>query len=167
MNSINHDLITLVYVSIGSNVEPEANVRMGLQALQQRFGELDCSPVYRTEAVGFDGDDFLNAVIGFATNLPVDELRSVLKAIEQECGRTRAAEKFTARTLDLDLLLYGDLIDAAKNIPRDEITRYAFVLKPLADIAGELEHPELRQSFQSLWDASGQRLAEPLESFVY
>lgn len=158
---------TTVYISIGSNVEPERHVRLGLQALTEQFGPLQCSPIYPTKAVGFDGDDFLNAVIGFQTKVPVDDLRMQLKHIEQHSGRKRGAKKFSARTLDLDILLYGNLIDTEQNIPRDEITRYAFVLGPLADIAGDATHPELQQTYAELWAASGWQLQSPLNGFKY
>lgn len=143
-----------IYVSIGSNIQAEANVEAGLQGLRQAYGEIEVSPVYQTKAVGFAGDDFLNAVIGFHSVDDVTDIQQRLKQIEQDCGRERHSEKFTARTLDLDLLLYGDLIDRSRNIPRDEITRYAFVLKPLADLAPDAQHPELGRTYQALWQAA-------------
>jgi len=76
-----------------------------------------------------------------------------LRQIELEHGRTREAQKFSARTLDLDLILYGDLVisDGRLQIPRDEIERYAFVLEPLAEIAPNLTHPLIQKSYAQLW----------------
>lgn len=142
-----------VFVAAGSNITPRRHLAAGLRALAGRFGVLRLSPVYRNSPVGFDGEDFLNMVVGFETGAPVTEVAAALAAIEAANGRTRAEEKFAPRTLDLDLLLYGDLVTRAGGLelPRDEITRYAFVLKPLADLAGERPHPVLGRSYAALW----------------
>jgi len=142
-----------VWVSIGSNIEREKHIRAALHELRETFGELDVSPVYETEAVGFRGDAFLNLVAGFDTGRAPSELHRMLREIEARHGRERSGEKFAARTLDLDLLTYGDAItsDGGKSLPRDEILRYAFVLAPLADVAPEERHPELGKSYRQLW----------------
>lgn len=143
-----------VFVGAGSNIEPRRHLAAGLVALARQFGILRLSPVYRNSPVGFDGEDFLNMVVAFDTGDPVEEVAAALAAIEAAHGRTRAEPKFSPRTLDLDLLLYGDLVVDAGGVqlPRDEITRYPFVLKPLADLAGERLHPVLGRSFGELWD---------------
>jgi 2-amino-4-hydroxy-6-hydroxymethyldihydropteridine diphosphokinase len=147
--------VTEVFVGVGSNVEPEDNVRSALIALAGTFGVLRLSPVYRNRPIGFDGDDFLNMVVSFETDLGVDEIAAELGRIEEAGGRERSAEKFGPRTLDIDLLLFGSEVTrhGEHEIPRDEITRYAFVLKPLADLAGEKEHPGTGQTFEELWRA--------------
>jgi len=99
-------------------------------------------------------------VVGFRTELSPSELHHQLREIETVNGRTRSAEKFSARTLDLDLLTYGDVVtnEAGKDLPRDEILKYAFVLKPLADVAADEFHPQLKQSYGQLWrEFKGQR----------
>lgn len=146
----------LVYVGIGSNIEQEKHIRISAQSLMQSFGEecrLQLSPVYKTQAVGFDGDDFYNLVASFYTRLSPVEVEKNLKAIEHKNGRRREQNKFSARTLDIDLLLYDqEIIHTSEiSIPRDEIEKYAFVLSPLADLAPELVHPETHKTMSEMW----------------
>lgn len=155
--------MTQVYVSVGSNQQARHYVPKALDALSAEFSSIELSPIYESVAVGFDGDNFINLVVGFETELSLQELDGILNQIEQSCGRKRDEERFTSRTMDLDLLIYGDLVchDNACDIPRSEITRNAFVLKPLADLAPDSVHPELCKSYSRLWqtgDFSGQDL---------
>ena len=145
--------MTTVYLSIGSNIEREKHLRAGISALKKQFGTLILSSVYESDAVGFDGQPFLNLVAAFETEHPPEQVDSLLDIIEKNNGRTREQKKFNPRTLDLDLILYGDYIsqDPTLEIPRDEITQYAFVLEPLAEIAGGLLHPVLKTSYDQLW----------------
>ncbi|HEY1772139.1 MAG TPA: 2-amino-4-hydroxy-6-hydroxymethyldihydropteridine diphosphokinase [Gammaproteobacteria bacterium] len=143
--------MTRVYVAIGSNVEAERHVTMAVQALRGRFGVLQLSPIYRNHAVGFDGDDFLNAVAGLDSALDVAALKAALDEIEVDCGRQRGAARFAPRTLDLDLLLFGDTVEAAAKLPRADILRYSFVLKPLADIAAAERHPVTGLTYAQHW----------------
>ncbi|WP_027857787.1 2-amino-4-hydroxy-6-hydroxymethyldihydropteridine diphosphokinase [Marinobacterium jannaschii] len=152
-----------VYVSIGSNMDRERYISSCLDALQKEFGALQLSSVYESEAVGFAGDPFLNMVAGFQTLLPVGELSVRLKQIEDEHDRCRQGPKFSGRTLDIDILTYDDCQGNCDGIqlPRDEITRNAFVLWPLAEIAAETCHPLSQQSYAQLWsdyDKSKQKL---------
>lgn len=143
-----------VYVSIGSNIEKEKNIPSAVKALQAHYGPLDISNVYETKAVGFDGDDFHNLVVGFDTNESPLEISQKLKEIEANHGRTRGKEQFESRTLDLDQLLYGDLVMQMDgiNVPHPDILRYNFVLKPLAELAGNALHPDEDQTIDELWE---------------
>ncbi len=142
------------YISIGSNIDKDKNILASLQALEQCFGKLAVSSVYETEPIGFSGDVFYNLVVGFESDLEVKQIAKQLRQIELDNGRTRDSKKFSARTLDLDLLLYGDMIvnDGRLRIPRDEIERYAFVLEPLAEIAPTLGHPVSHLTYADLWE---------------
>lgn len=144
--------MTQIYISVGSNTNRDYYVRMAVRELATVFGELTLSSVYESEAVGFRGDAFYNMVIGATTNLSVAECVVVFKAIEDKYGRVRGGEKFCGRTLDLDLLTYDNLICAEPiELPRAEIIENAFVLWPMAEIAPDLFHPLLKQSYSELW----------------
>lgn len=142
-----------VYVSMGSNIERNVNVRAGLDALRQHFGELLCSAVYESKAVGFAGDNFYNLVVGFDTGEDVYAVARILHEIEDKQKRRRDGGKFASRSLDLDLILYDDLVLAHDRlkIPRDEIETYAFVLQPLAEIAPHARHPVSGIRYAQLW----------------
>lgn len=143
-----------VYISIGSNIDREHNIRSALDVLRTEFGELALSRVYETDAVGFEGQPFYNLVAGFETSLQPLELVETLHLIETGHGRQRQGKRFGDRTLDLDLLLYDDDIihEGKLSLPRDEILKYAFVLGPLAEIAGDRMHPVEHKTYQALWD---------------
>ncbi|ESS70287.1 2-amino-4-hydroxy-6-hydroxymethyldihydropteridine pyrophosphokinase [Methyloglobulus morosus KoM1] len=142
------------YISIGSNIDRDKHIPASIKALTENFGKLILSSVYESEAVGFSGDAFYNLVAGFESDLDVKEIVVQLRQIELDNGRNRECKKFSSRTLDLDLLLYGDLIidDGRIQIPRNEIERYAFVLEPLAEIAGHLRHPVSHRRYGEMWD---------------
>ncbi len=147
--------MTRVYVSIGSNINRDENIRGGVADLRAHYGELTLSTVYESESVGFDGDNFYNLVAAFDTNEAVGEVAWVLHEIENTHGRTREGPRFSSRTLDIDMLLYDDLVlhDCKLELPRDEITKNAFVLWPLAEIAPSLKHPVLKRTYAELWAA--------------
>lgn len=143
-----------VYIGIGSNIEPYRHIPHAIRLLRERFGELRVSPVYACPAVGFNGADFLNLVVGFDTAADIPALLQALRCIESHCGRVRG-ERSASRTLDLDLLLYGDAVmdTGEARLPRADILEYAFVLKPLAEIAPEARHPVDGRTFAELWAA--------------
>jgi 2-amino-4-hydroxy-6-hydroxymethyldihydropteridine diphosphokinase len=142
-----------VYVAAGSNIQPELNLRSAISALKRRLGDLRISRAYRNQAVGFEGPDFINLVIGFETELTLTEVLSVLQAVEGLCGRPRKAPKFEPRSMDLDLLLYGDMVCAthAITLPRPDLINKAYMLGPLAELAPDLPHPTIKQTIGDLW----------------
>jgi len=143
-----------VYVSVGSNVEPEKYLRMACQELAADYGELELSSVYRNPAFGFEGDDFLNMVVGFETGEEPSQVLEKLDQLQQTAGRAHEENSFCPRTLDLDVLLFGKLVHHGRKfrVPRDDIEKYSFVLGPLAEVAPELRHPVNGRTMDSIWD---------------
>jgi len=144
--------VVKVFVSGGSNVERRASLRAGIAALRRHCGPLRVSPVYESPAVGFSGAAFYNLVVGFETGKPLGQLLTMLKAIEAQHGRRRRSRS-TSRRLDLDLLLYGQLVcrRGGLKLPRPDILDYAFVLKPLTAIAADVLHPVEGCTLGALW----------------
>lgn len=155
--------MTRIYISLGSNIERERHIRAGLDALHAEFGELTVSRVFESAAVGFAGRPFYNLVVGADTSLPLSTLCQRLRAMEFAHGREPDAKKFAPRTLDLDLLLYGELVcESPVALPRGEILTNAFVLWPLAELAPTLCHPTAGRPLGELWqayDKSAQQLS--------
>jgi 2-amino-4-hydroxy-6-hydroxymethyldihydropteridine diphosphokinase len=153
-----------VYLSLGSNLEPVHYLNAALDELRAHFGALSVSPAYRSKSVGFDGADFVNLAVGLDTELSPEALNDWLHALEDRHGRRRDVPRYSDRTLDVDIVLYDDLVRQGKghlDIPRKEL-KHAFVLKPIADIAPQLRHPVSGQTMQALWQAFPAE-SEPLE----
>ena len=153
-----------VLLSLGSNVEPERHLRAALEELRARFGALTVSPAYRTAAVGFDGAPFVNTAVMLDTAETLEALEAWLHALEDRHGRDRSGPRLSDRTLDVDVVFYGDAVvregDRVR-VPRPEL-KHAFVLKPLADIAPDFIDPLSGRSLAGLWRAHPQ-YAEPFE----
>lgn len=150
--------MALVYVSIGSNIQPEHHVCSCMQHLRNDFRDTVFSSIYQTPAEGFTGEPFLNLAAGFKTDSPLSNLRDYLKNLEIIHGRKHFQEKFSARTLDIDLLLYDNLnLLPNTRIPHPDITDYPFVLFPLAEIAPEVIHPLLQKSIR--WIVTNTKLS--------
>jgi len=159
--------VAVIYISIGSNIEREEHVRGALTDLRRHYGKIDASPVYENPAEGFAGDAFYNLVARVVTAEDIATITRVLGDIEQAHGRTRDTPRFSARTLDLDLLLYDDVVmnTPALTLPRKEIRKYAFVLKPLYDLAPDLILPDHGDALHALWHnfPKAQVQLEPVE----
>ena len=153
-----------VYVGLGSNIDPEDNLHLGVCELRARYGELQLSAVYRSRAVGFEGQDFLNLVASFETDSSPAAVCKEIELIHTLSGRDRNDGKWASRSLDIDLLLYDDLVvdDKPVRIPRNDVLEYSFVLRPLAELAPDLRHPVTGRTMLEHWqefDAS----THPLE----
>ena len=153
-----------VYVAAGSNVEPARHMSQAVAELERAFPGVRFSSWYRNRAVGFDGEDFINLVAGFATTLPVQAVLEQLHAIEARCGRPREAPRWAPRSMDLDVLLYGDLVceEPGLKLPRPDLVKRAYMLGPLAELAPEVRHPTAGLSVGELWRRF-ERDAHPLE----
>jgi 2-amino-4-hydroxy-6-hydroxymethyldihydropteridine diphosphokinase len=156
--------VPAVYVAAGSNVAPERNLERAVAELEREFPGSRFSPWYRNRAVGFAGEDFINLVAGFDTTLPVHAVLARLHAIESCCGRPRQAPRWAPRTMDLDVLLYGDLVcdEPGLKLPRPDLLKRAYVLGPLAQLAPEVMHPTAGATIGELWQRFDQA-AHPLE----
>jgi 2-amino-4-hydroxy-6-hydroxymethyldihydropteridine diphosphokinase len=152
-----------VFVAAGSNIEPGKYLCRALQALDETCGPLTVSPAYRNPAVGFEGSDFVNLVVRFETPLPVAQVRERLQQIEALCDRPAAAPKWAPRSMDLDILLYDAMVSSEPGLvlPRPDLVRRAYMLKPMADIAPEVRHPVLGKTMRELWLAFDQQ-AHPM-----
>ncbi len=149
-----------VYLGLGSNVFPMQNIKLALQELKSRYGKLLVSPVYRNAAVGFSGADFINLVVRLDSEAPPQAICAEIELIHNLSGRIRDSDKWESRPLDIDLLLYNDLILDEKpvRVPREDVLKYSFVLRPLAEIAPHLCHPVTGKTMQQHWqefDATG------------
>ncbi len=144
-----------VYVAAGSNIDPQANLARAQTQLARVLGSLTVSPWYRNAAVGFTGEDFVNFVFGFESQLDVHQLQLQLRQVEALCGRPPNAPKWAARAMDLDILLYGELVldEPQLQLPRPDLLLRPYMLGPLADIAPDLRHPTQARSIAQLWAA--------------
>lgn len=149
--------MSTAWLGLGSNINANAHIRAAIDELQKQFEEIELSPAYSSTAVGFDGDDFINLVARVETGLSPLDLRQFLRDLEDRYGRERDVPKFSDRSLDIDILLYDDLVlySPVLEIPRAEIVKFAHVLKPLADLDPGLIHPTKQQSMIKIWDSSG------------
>lgn len=152
------------YLSLGSNIDAPRWLAAAIAELRARFGPVDVSPVYRSAAVGFDGPDFFNLAVGLDSDLGPEALNDWLHALEDRHGRIRGGDRYASRTLDVDIVMYDDLVMSGAGhleLPRGEL-RHAFVLKPMADIAPDLRHPVSGQTMAALW-AAFPAAKEPLQ----
>lgn len=147
------------YLSLGSNLEPEANLAAAVAALRARFGEVDVSPVYRSPADGFRGPDFLNAIVGLDSDIHPFALDEWVHALEEAHGRDARDADYSNRPLDIDIIYFGELVldgPGDFQLPRPEL-HHAFVLKPLADLAPDFVDPIRNKTLAQLWAAHPRR----------
>ena len=146
-----------IFLGLGSNEAPERNLRLAIRELAARYGELALSPVYRSAAVGFEGADFLNLVVRMESDVTPLEIAAEVERIHNMAGPLRGSDKWESRPIDIDLLLYNDLVDDALRIPRGDVLRFSFVLRPLSDIAPEHVHPVTGKTFREHWQEFDQQ----------
>ncbi|MDP7593758.1 MAG: 2-amino-4-hydroxy-6-hydroxymethyldihydropteridine diphosphokinase [Litorilituus sp.] len=148
-----------VYVSLGSNINRCQHISAALDVLDRYFSPLIISNFYDCQPIGFDGDNFLNLVVGFDCADSIATLSEKLKVIEDDNGRIRTGPKFSSRTLDIDILTYDSVVGCVEGVilPRKEITENAFVLLPMSEVAAKAIHPVLKKTYQALWQQYNQQ----------
>ena len=142
-----------VFVAAGSNIEPEHNLARACAEIAHSWHDAQFSRAYRNVAVGFDGPDFINLVVGFSTGQTLDAVIARLRAIETQCGRPRYARKWASRTMDLDVLLFGDCVEKTSEytLPRPDLLKRPYMLGPLAELAPDVVHPTAHKTIGLLW----------------
>ena len=141
-----------IHINIGSNKDREKNIKEAIVGIKKYFHNTEFSSVYETEAFGFKGDNFYNIGVNAITDKSLLETFKILRCLEKNIGRIRNTEKFSSREIDLDLILFGDLVNKENNIPRDDILKFPFVLAPLSEIMPQDLHPEIKKNFFDLWE---------------
>jgi len=144
-----------VFVAAGSNVEPERHLARACADIAHTWPDAHFSRAYRNVAVGFEGPDFINLVVGFSAAQPLAYVIERLRGIETNRGRPRYAPKWASRTMDLDVLLFGDLVEktADYTLPRPDLLKRPYMLGPLAEIAPDVVHPLAGKTIGELWAA--------------
>lgn len=125
-------MLNKVYLAIGSNLKPQVHLNNALISLKLLDKKLRCSSIFKTKAVGIKGADFLNCVVELSTSYSIDALKKILKTIEKDNLRTKVDK--TKVSLDLDLLLYNEIVDKSLNLPHQDIEKYPFILRGLVEL---------------------------------
>lgn len=157
----------LVVLGLGSNLQPQQHLTAALQQLCAQFMHVEISPIYETSAVGFAGPNFWNLIVGIKTELPLEPLKDCLRTIEYTLGRPAQAAKWADRCIDIDILIFGDLVglSCVGKLPRADILKYAHVLAPLADLYPQLCHCETGKPFAQLWREFGGDVSGLIKTF--
>ena len=143
--------MSIVHLNVGSNQNRRSNIRLAIQSLKQNFSDIAFSSLFESPSERIKGNDFYNVGANIDTLKTSNEVVDILRDIENSLGRDRSLPKFSSRMIDLDLVLYGGIIDDSLNVPRKDILKYAFVLAPLAELNPEAIHPLEGTSYQNLW----------------
>ncbi|MEO7807447.1 MAG: 2-amino-4-hydroxy-6-hydroxymethyldihydropteridine diphosphokinase [Steroidobacteraceae bacterium] len=143
-----------VYVAGGSNIAAEENILRAAAELRTAFPGARFSACYANAAVGFSGDEFINFVVELPTPRSLADVIHELRRIETLCGRPRNAPRWAPRSMDLDVLLYDDLVltNADVKLPRPDLLTRPYMLGPMAQIAPQVLHPTVKRSIGELWE---------------
>jgi len=146
-----------IYLSVGANIDPEVNIPRGLRLLSRTLPLCGISTFYRTKAIDRpDQPDYLNGVVALKTDLPPGRLRDLLREVEHALGRVRTDDTFAARTLDLDILLFGDAVVSSLglHIPDPDILLRPFLAAGLLELAPDLQLPGTDRKLSVLIDSA-------------
>jgi 2-amino-4-hydroxy-6-hydroxymethyldihydropteridine diphosphokinase len=149
------------YVGIGSNTDKHLHIERAIQALLKIDPNLRMSTIYECPPVGFEGESFFNLMVEIKTFFTLSQFSQALRDIEFCLGRSVNAQKMQDRTIDLDIILFGDCVsEGALRIPREDIYNYAFVIQPLYELCPNLVIPKDGRTVKDVWfDTQG---GEPL-----
>jgi 2-amino-4-hydroxy-6-hydroxymethyldihydropteridine diphosphokinase len=139
-----------IHINIGSNENRRYNIAQALDALRMNFFDIEYSNIFESASAGFEGADFYNMGVNATTDLSIVDVLSVLHSIEDKQGRDRSQPKFSSRAVDLDLVLYDEVVDKKNNLPRDDILKYSFVLLPLVQLNPQNIHPVENKTYMQL-----------------
>ena len=144
--------MALVYIGIGSNIEREKHIEAGIVELTKLSKQLRLSTIYECEAVGFEAEPYFNLVVELQTSLTLTEFSHQLRNIEFKLGREGDAKKNQSRTLDLDILLFGEQVsEASPQLPRSDIYKFGFVIEPLKELCPDLVVPGDGRTIFQIW----------------
>ncbi len=152
-----------IFLGLGSNTNPQTNLVSCLEWLDHSFRSMQVSPAYRSPAFGFSGRDFINLVVRIDSAISPLALKAWLRQLEDRHGRDRSQPRFSDRTLDVDILLFGDLVAPQWQIPRKETVTQPYILKPLCDLAPNLRLPHSNITVSRLWRDMQDRGHDPIE----
>ncbi len=158
-----------IFIGLGANIDPETHILAALQLLTCVGRVSGISTIYRTPAWGERiQPPFLNGVLAMETTLPPLAVKAALRAIETELGRVRTADRYAARTIDLDLLLYDDLVLGTEELtlPDPDIRQRAFLAIPLAELAPGLVLPDSGVRIEEIAKTLTGQPMEPLAEFT-
>ena len=160
------------YIGVGTNLERRKHVEAAVRELSQLGQQLRLSQVYECDALGFDSHPFYNLVIELKTELTFTQFSQALRNIELKWGRRPDAGKLEDRTLDLDIILFGEMVsDTQPEIPRSDIYKYPFVLQPLYELCPQRVVPGDGRTIAALWQAmpsfQSLTLIVVLDPFIY
>ncbi|KJY83597.1 2-amino-4-hydroxy-6-hydroxymethyldihydropteridine pyrophosphokinase [Vibrio galatheae] len=143
------------YIGIGSNIERRKHIAAAIDELTNIGADIRLSTIYECESIGFDSSAFYNLVVEMKTSFNLTEFSSQLRNIERKLGRAENASKFEPRTIDLDIILFGEHTSETKpELPRRDIFEYAFVLKPLLELCPQLVVPQDGRTIEEIWQQS-------------
>lgn len=141
-----------IFIGLGTNIDRERAALQGLEALKEAFTSIKVSRLYESQAIGFTGNNFYNAVISAETDLSLIQVLNILKNIESQYAHSEQQAGICSKRLDLDMLLYDNVVTAAPiQLPRPEILYNAYVLLPLSEVAPDLKHPTTGKTYQQHW----------------
>jgi len=160
--------MVMAYVGVGTNIERVKHSRAAIDEMSNLGDHIRVSAVYESAPMGFNSGSFYNFVIELNTTQTLTEFSHALRNIEFKWGRSSNAQKYQDRSLDLDILLFGNEISARSPVvPREDIFKYPFVIQPLYDLVPDLVIPNDGRSVKKIWQKMDNFESLSIVDFVY